>query len=201
MPIRIAILVVLSAVLAGGALAARTASRKAPPPPRQEPYKCIDAGMVVYSDAPCVSATGGAPGGQAGASLSRGQVLQLMESFDRSAGRMDWSGLAGLIADDAVIQIQRSPSRGGRTSVGKAEFRRLLWQGPLAYLAVSGAVVLGFAALRGWLDALWPERAGVMLLRTVVHLGVGYGYLALVHLALARLRAAGTVEAVAPRPS
>jgi hypothetical protein len=126
MPIRIAILVVLSAVLAGGALAARTASRKAAPPPRQEPYKCIDAGMVVYSDAPCVSATGGAPGGQAGASLSRGQVLQLLESFDRSAGRMDWSGLAGLIADDAVIQIQRSPSRGGRTSVGKAEFRRLL---------------------------------------------------------------------------
>ena len=32
----------------------------------------------------------------------------------------------GLIADDAVIQIQRSPSRGGRRSVGKAEYRRLL---------------------------------------------------------------------------
>jgi hypothetical protein len=87
----------------------------------------------------------------------------------------------------------------GRRS--EAEFRRQIWQGPLLYLAVSGALVLGFAALRGWLDALWPEHAGVLLLRTTIHLGVGYGYLALVHVALARLRASGTVQAVAPRPS
>jgi hypothetical protein len=123
MPIRIALLVVLSALLAhGGALAARTANRKAPPPAPQEPYKCIDAGRVIYSDAPCVSSTGSVAGG----SLSRAQVAGLLASFDRSAGRMDWNGLAGLIADDAVIQIQRSPSRGGRSAVGKAEFRRLL---------------------------------------------------------------------------
>jgi hypothetical protein len=122
MPLRIAILLVLSAVLAhGGAHAARTVDRKAPPP-RPEPYKCIDAGRVVYSDAPCVSSIGEVAGG----SLSRAQVLGLLDSFDRSAGRRDWNGLAGLIADDAVIQIQRSPARGGRSSVGKAEFRRLL---------------------------------------------------------------------------
>ena len=87
----------------------------------------------------------------------------------------------------------------GRRS--EADFRQLIWRGPLLYLAVSGALVLGFAALRGWLDALWPERAGVMLLRTVIHLGVGYGYLVLVHVALTRLQAAGAVRVAAPGPS
>jgi len=125
MPLRIAILLVLGVVLTQDALAARPATGKAPPP-RLEPYKCIDAGMVVYSDAPCVSATAAIPSGQLGASLKREQVLQLLESFDRTAERRDWNGLAGLIAEDAVIQIQRSPSRGGRSAIGKAEYRRLL---------------------------------------------------------------------------
>ena len=125
MLIRIAILLVLGALFAPAALAARPAPRKAPPP-RPEPYKCIDAGMVVYSDAPCVSATAAIPGQQVGADLKREQVQRLLESFDRTAGRRDWSGLSDLIAEDAVIQIQRSPSRGGRSAIGKAEYRRLL---------------------------------------------------------------------------
>jgi hypothetical protein len=126
MPIRIAILLVLGAILTQDALAARPGKYKVPPPSRPEPYKCIDAGMVVYSDAPCVSATAAIPSEQLGAGLKREQVLQLLESFDRTAGRRDWNALAGLIAEDAVIQIQRSPSRGGRSAIGKAEYRRLL---------------------------------------------------------------------------
>jgi SnoaL-like domain len=126
MPVRIAILLVLGAVLTQDAMAASPASRKGAPPPRPEPYKCIDAGMVVYSDAPCVSATAAISSEQLGGGLKRDQVLQLLELFDRTAGRRDWNGLAGLIAEDAVIQIQRSPSRGGRSAIGKAEYRRLL---------------------------------------------------------------------------
>jgi ketosteroid isomerase-like protein len=126
MPLRTAILLVIGALLAQAALAARPASPapRKPGQPPQEPYKCVDAGMVVYSDAPCVSATAAIPG-QIG-DLKRQQVEQLVASFDRTAGRRDWNGLADLIAEDAVIQIQRSPSRGGRSAIGKAEYRRLL---------------------------------------------------------------------------
>ncbi len=118
-------MLVLGALFTQAALAARPAPRKLPPP-RPDPYKCIDAGLVVYSDAPCVSATAAIPGQQLGADLKREQVLQLLESFDRTAGRRDWNALVDLIAEDAVIQIQRSPSRGGRSTIGKAEYRRLL---------------------------------------------------------------------------
>ncbi len=125
MPVRIVVLLALGAIFAHDALAARPDPRKKAPP-RPEPYKCVDAGMVVYSDAPCVSATAAIPGQQLGADLKREQVQQLLDSFDRTAGRRDWNGVSDLIAEDAVIQIQRSPSRGGRSAIGKAEFRRLL---------------------------------------------------------------------------
>jgi len=125
MPLRTAILLVLGALLTQAALAARPGDPRKPSAPRQEPYKCIDAGMVVYSDAPCVSATASIPG-QLSGDLKREQVQQLLESFDRTAARGDWNGVVNLIADDAVIQIQRSPSRGGRSSVAKPEYRRLL---------------------------------------------------------------------------
>jgi len=125
MPRGTAILLILGAILTQGALAARPGDPRKPSTPRPEPYKCVDAGVVVYSDAPCVSATASIPG-QVGGDLKREQVQHFLESFDRTAGRADWNGVADLIADDAVIQIQRSPSRGGRTSIGKAEYRRLL---------------------------------------------------------------------------
>lgn len=103
----------------------------------------------------------------------------------------------GIIAYAAVagwlwVQLGRRSEEG---------FRPLIWRAPLLYLAASAVVFLVFAALRGRLGALWPERAGVLLLRTVVHLAAGYGYLVLVHLALARLRVAGTVPTAAGRPS
>lgn len=98
----------------------------------------------------------------------------------------------GVVAPWVWIQLGRRSDE---------EFRQLVWRAPLLYLAVSGALVLGFAALRGWLDELWPERAGVLLLRTVAHLVMGYGYLALVHLALARLQASGAIRPPAARAS
>lgn len=116
--------VCLGAGLAGVALAGRPSSQQQPPP-RPVPYKCIDAGKVVYSDAPCVSSTGPGTGSDRGTKLSEQQVLQLVHAFDESAGRLDWEGLTRNVADDAVIQIQRSASRGGRISMGKAEYRRL----------------------------------------------------------------------------
>jgi len=87
----------------------------------------------------------------------------------------------------------------GRRPAG--ELRRLVWRVPLLYVLVSGSLLLGFAALRGWIGALWPEHAGLLALRTVAHLVLGYGYLALVHLALARLQASGGVQSPVARPS
>jgi hypothetical protein len=126
MAIRTAILLIFAALLPQGILAAPPRARQGPSEPHTEPYKCIDAGMVVYSDAPCTSATGGTSADLAGVRLTREQVVHLVDSFDRSAGHQDWNALAGYVADDAVIQIQRSPSRGGHSAMGKAEYRRLL---------------------------------------------------------------------------
>ncbi len=72
---------------------------------------------------------------------------------------------------------------------------------PRTYVLAGGVLLLRFAAARGWLGALWPEHAGVLALRTIAHLVTGYGYVALVHLALARLQVSGAVQAPVARPS
>lgn len=132
--------------------------------------------------------------------------MSLALALDRLAGPRDLtpehliipdSLTRGIIAYAVVaawvwVQLGRRPEEA---------FRPLIWRAPLLYLAASAALVLFFAALRGWLGALWPEQAGVLLLRTVVHLVVAYGYVALLHLALTRLQAAGTIRTPAAKPS
>lgn len=98
----------------------------------------------------------------------------------------------GVLTPWLWIQLGRRP---------EGELRRLVWRVPLLYVLVGGVLLLGFAAARGWLGALWPEHGGVLALRTLAHLAMGYGYVALVHLALARLLVSGAVQAPVARPS
>jgi hypothetical protein len=79
--------------------------------------------------------------------------------------------------------------------------RPLVWRAPLLYLGATWLLAALLAAAHGWLGALLPERLGLILLRAVVHLVVGYGYLALVHVALGGLRASGVLPPPAERPS
>jgi hypothetical protein len=82
------------------------------------------------------------------------------------------------------IEIGRRPT---------ADIRRLVWWVPLLFIAVSWLLMLTLTLLRGAAGELWAEYAGAIALRTVVHLVVGYGYVALVHVALNELRRAGGV--------
>jgi hypothetical protein len=79
--------------------------------------------------------------------------------------------------------------------------RPLVWRVPLLYLGATWLLAALLAAAHGWLGALLPERLGLILLRAVVHLVLGYGYLVLVHVALSGLRASGVVPPPAERPS
>ena len=88
-------------------------------------YKCVDAGVAVYSDAPCASAPRSNPD-QAG-TLSRAQVLSLLAAIDNAAARLDWNATADYYADDAVIEIEIKSSKWPfKTTVGREEYRRLL---------------------------------------------------------------------------
>jgi len=90
-------------------------------------YKCVDGGRVIYSGTPCVSAPAGSPGARSGAKMTAEHVLSFVRAVDRSAARMDWDVYSDYIAEDAVIHIElKSAKRGGRTSIGKAEYRRLM---------------------------------------------------------------------------
>lgn len=105
------------------------AATGAPGVPAQTPYKCIEQGVTVYSDGPCVSsrrASRGAPGEK----LTQQQVLALVQAVDKTAARMDWAALDAYLADDVIIYMRMKSSRGPRrATIGKTEYRRLLDEG------------------------------------------------------------------------
>lgn len=72
-----------------------------------------------------------------------------------------------------------------------ADVRRLVWWMPLLYVAGGWLLMLGLSLLRGATGELWAEHGGVILLRTAVHLVVGFGYVALVGVAHDAIRRAG----------
>lgn len=74
-----------------------------------------------------------------------------------------------------------------------SDIRRMVWLAPLVYIAFSWLLMLSLTLLRGATGELWAEYAGAIALRTAVHLVVGYGYVALVHVALNGLRRAGEI--------
>jgi hypothetical protein len=85
------------------------------------------------------------------------------------------------------IEIGRRPA---------AEIRRRMWWVPLLYVAFGWLLMFGLALVRGAVAELWAEHAGAIATRTAVHLLIGYGYVALIHVALNRLPAGpGTAEA------
>jgi hypothetical protein len=90
----------------------------------------------------------------------------------------------GLLAGWLWIEIGRRPL---------PELPRLVWWMPLVYVALGWVMMLGLSLLRGATGELWAEHGGVIARRTAVHLLVGYGYVALVHVALRRLRQAGGI--------
>lgn len=73
-------------------------------------------------------------------------------------------------------------------------FARRVWLVPLLYVALGWVLMLGLALLRGQAGELWSEHAGAILLRTGVHLAVGYGYVALVSVAAHLLRQGGELR-------
>lgn len=87
-------------------------------------YKCVESGVTVYSDAPCMSSTASRHDGE---QLTQRQVLALIEAVDRAGARMDWEGQAAYLADDAVIDVRiKSSRRPGRATVSKTQYRRLV---------------------------------------------------------------------------
>jgi hypothetical protein len=75
-----------------------------------------------------------------------------------------------------------------------SQFRRLVWWMPLLYVALGWLLMLSLSLVRGAAAELWAEHGGAIAVRTAVHLVVGYGYVALVHVALNRLRSAGGIS-------
>ena len=73
----------------------------------------------------------------------------------------------------------------GRRSL--AEVDRLLWFAPLVYVGILCLMLLGPALARGRAAELWEENAGAIVLRTVVHLAIGYACVSLLHIARRRL--------------
>jgi hypothetical protein len=73
------------------------------------------------------------------------------------------------------------------------EIRRLVWWAPVLYVALSWVLMLSLTLLRGTAGEVWAEHTGAIALRTAVHLVAGYGYVALVHVVLNRLRSAGEI--------
>lgn len=71
--------------------------------------------------------------------------------------------------------------------------RRFIWWVPVWYVALGWALMLGLSLLRGQTSELLSQHAGAIVLRTFVHLAVGYAYLVLLQLALRGLRRGGGV--------
>ena len=91
-------------------------------------FKCFDEkGQITYSDSVCVSSVPQRPAQTQVGTITREQALGFMQSFDKALARLDFERLLEHFADDAVIQVRvKSQRSGGSTTVGKAEFRRLL---------------------------------------------------------------------------
>ena len=94
----------------------------------------------------------------------------------------------GLLAGWLWIQIGRRPV---------AEIQPLLWRAPVIYVVLGWGLMLGLALVRGQVSDLWAEHAGAIVLRTLVHLVVGLGYVALAQVALAALRDDGRLTETA----
>lgn len=90
----------------------------------------------------------------------------------------------GILAAWLWVQLDRRPAR---------DIPRLLWRAPVIYVLLGWALMFGLALVRGRVGELWAEHAGAILVRTAVHLVVGLGYVAMVHVALAALRNDGRV--------
>jgi hypothetical protein len=81
----------------------------------------------------------------------------------------------GLLAYTVVlvwlwVQIGRRPL---------SEIHRLLWLAPLLYLGILWLLLLGPALARGRVAELWEENGRTIVLRTLVHLIIGYACVAL----------------------
>jgi hypothetical protein len=79
----------------------------------------------------------------------------------------------------------------GRRSL--EDLGRLVWRAPLVYVALTWLLMLSLSLLRGAAAELLAEHTGAIVLRTAVHLLIGFGYVALIQMALDRLRSAGEV--------
>lgn len=152
---------------------------------RGVPRACIFR-LVLSTRAFYRAATLGPLAGLAVAAVLARPVAALPEGWDWVYPTSITRGLIvyALLAGWLWIEIGRRPPAG---------VARLVWLMPLAYVALGWLLMVGLSLLRGEAGALWAEQGGAIALRTAVHLVVGYGYVALVHIALDRLRQAGRI--------
>jgi hypothetical protein len=109
-------------------------------------------------------------------------------------GRAYWlyprSATRGLLAYIIValwllLELRRRPA---------AEFASVLWRAPLFYVAALSLLLLPFALVYGHADELFSEQSGRVGLRLLVHLAIGFSYVALVGFVREQLRTGGALE-------
>ena len=74
-------------------------------------------------------------------------------------------------------------------------FESLLWRAPLAYAAANVAVLAPWVLIHGQASQFLSEQGGQVLLRLLIHLLVGFGYVELVVFARKQLWPSGALEA------
>jgi hypothetical protein len=109
-------------------------------------------------------------------------------------GRARWlyprSATRGLLAYGAVAVWLLLDLRRRRAT----EFGPVLWRAPLQYLAALVLLLLPFVLVHGNADELFSEQGGRLGLRLLVHLVIGFSYVALLSCVREQLLTGGVLE-------
>ena len=91
----------------------------------------------------------------------------------------------GVVAGWLLMQLRRRRPAG---------FGPVLWRAPLHYLAALSLLLLPFVLVQGKAGELFSEQGSRLGLRLLVHLVIGFSYVALVGFVREQLRAGGVLE-------
>jgi hypothetical protein len=122
----------------------------------------------------------------------RGDDADLMVGL-AEGGRAYWiyprSEIRGLLAYSVVglwllLQLRRR---------GDAAFESVLWRAPLFYVAALTLLLLPLVLIQGNASELFSEQGGRLGLRLLIHLAIGFSYVALVGFVREQLRTGGVL--------
>jgi hypothetical protein len=126
------------------------------------------------------------------AALGRGDADLLTGLAE--GGRARWlyprSATRGLLAYTVVAGWLLLELRRRRA----AEFAPVLWRAPLFYVAALILLLLPLVLIHGNARELFSEQGGRLALRLLVHLAIGFSYVALVGFVREQLRTGGVLE-------